>query len=255
MYGARAINRLPIKKRWNPQTESLAAAANRQIQRSANARLRRMTGGLPYQRNVLYRAPRSTQLQEVKCFDQSIAGAVGLSAFGGTASAEPAAAFQGITEVNCITQGATVANRIGNKIMIKSIDMRLSFSGIATTLATLRLMLIYDRQPNGAFPAITDILLSQPAGAAKALSGLNIANKSRFQVIRDQWLDMDPASNLIELVHWYCKGRWESEFGANAGNIGDFRTGALLLVAFVAAAGGAGPVTFMSSECRIRYYD
>lgn len=253
MYGARAINRLPIKKRWNAANESLVAAANRQIQRSANARVNRMRGVLPYQRNILYRAPRNANLQEVKAFDVTITGGV-MVVFGGVGAVEPHIAFAGITEVNCIAQGATVANRIGNKVVIKSVDLKLGFTAAAAVVGTLRMMLLYDRQPNGAFPAMTDILLSQPAGAAVALSGLNIANKSRFQMIRDQYINFDAGAGLVQILHWYCKGRWETEFGTNGGTIGDFRTGSLILAGYV-AIGGGGNITMANGQCRCRYYD
>jgi len=254
-YGARAINRLPIKKRWNAASESIVAAANRQIQRSANARLNRMRGPMPYNRNIMYRSPRSPQLQEVKAFDVVITGIANTPLFAAVVPAEPGIAFTGITEVNNLIQGATVANRIGNKIMMKSVDLKLGFHALAAFTGVLRIMLVYDRQPNGAFATLTDMLLSQPLGAAQAFSGINIANKSRFQMIRDQYLPIDPGAGMAHVVHWYCKGRWETEYGASAGNIGDLRTGAMLVVAYIAITSGVGSVVLNNGQCRIRYFD
>ena len=59
-----------------------------------------------------------------------------------------------------------MANRIGNKVIVKSVHARILISAApgAATQEVARVMLVYDRQPNGAFPAIGDILLDQPAG-------------------------------------------------------------------------------------------
>lgn len=196
-------------------------------------------------------------MTEVKCWDTPVPAQANLTNIAGVASAEPAAAFLGISELNCVPQGATVANRIGNKIMMKSINFGCTISGtVSTVVSTVRMMLVYDRQPNGAFPAITDVLLSQPAGAATAFTGINIANKSRFLFIRDQFIDIDAGSGLIKTLKWHCKGRWEVEYGANAGTIGDFRTGSLLMIGYVCVAAGAGNISVGSGgQCRIRYYD
>lgn len=204
---------------------------------------------LPYQ--VRQRAPvaRRVSAVEVKSFDSIVAGGA-LPLIAATVGAEPAAVFAGITELNCVQQGATVANRIGNKIVIRSIHLKCAISAVAN-LCIARLMIVYDKQPNGAFPAITDILLDQPAGAGSFYGGLNIANKSRFQIIRDAFHTIDPGQAQIQSINLYCKGRWESEYGANAGNIGDFRTGAVYLVAFYAV----NPIILSPAACRIRYYD
>lgn len=171
---------------------------------------------------------------------------------GPPSGAEPAAAFAGITELNCVPQGATVANRIGNKIVMKSVHLKFTLTNTALAgLATARVMLLYDSQPNGAFPAYTDIMLEQPLGAATFHGNLNIANKSRFQMIRDSFLNFDEAQANIRTVNLYCKGRWQTEFGGNAGTIADFRTGALFLVALCAT----NVVAMSAGSARIRYYD
>nr|WAE43100.1 MAG: capsid protein [Cressdnaviricota sp.] len=198
-------------------------------------------------------ANRRVALTEVKSFDCGVVGGA-LVAYNAVAGAEPGAALAGLTEVNCIPQGATVANRIGNKVMQKSIHFRCSLVAASPTVGEARCMLVYDKQPNGAFPAFGDICLPQPGGAVVVYSPLNIANKSRFQVIRDQFFNFDVAQSLIHHVDWYCKGRWETEFGANAGNIGDFRTGAILFICMTTYATGAIQLVPNASS-RVRYFD
>jgi len=175
-------------------------------------------------------------------------------AIGAVAGTEPAGAYTGMTELNCVPQGATVANRIGNKIVIKSIHLKFITAQAATAMNAFRFMVIYDRQPNGAFPAITDILLDQPLGAANSLGSLNIANKSRFQVIRDQIHTADPGNGSTKIFSMYMKGRWETEFGTNTNTIGDFRTGAIYFICYYNYSAVSVPV-LTTPCCRIRYFD
>jgi len=190
-------------------------------------------------------------LGEVKSFDCQVVGG-NMPLIAAAAGAEPGAAWTGYTELNCVPQGATVANRIGNKIVIKSIHFKGTIANqVLANLAVARVAIVYDKQPNGAFPAFTDMFIDQPAGAANTYSGLNIANKSRFQIVRDQFFNLDSAQSQIHTLNWYMKGRWEVEYGANAGNIGDFRTGSIYLLAVYVGA----VVNLATSSCRIRYYD
>lgn len=245
--------RLPAKMRMKEtwRTQSLSAAGERQRQRSAQHRQRLRAAGPANLAGRIYGRPSN---MEVKSFDSIPIGAAAMPTLGTCAGAEPAAGFAGITELNCIQQGATVAQRIGNKVMIKSLHLKVSMISAAAVQACVRFMIVYDRQPNGAFPAIADILTDQPAAVATPYGGLNIANKSRFQVIRDSFLTFDPAQSQVHNVNIYAKGRWESEFGTNAGNIGDFRTGSVLLVAFTTFLGG-GNVQISNGSCRCRFYD
>lgn len=234
-YAATGAVVIPYKRRAGPSRAMLPYSSGARVQAALMGR------------------PRGPLAQEIKSFDAVPIAIGALGGVGAVAGAEPAA-FTSLTEVNCIQQGATVANRIGNKVIMRSIHLRMHMSSPAAVVGQARLMLVYDRQPNGAFPAITDILLSQPAGVAASYSGINIANKSRFLMLRDHFYIFDAAQSLVHMVDLYCKGRWEAEFGANAGTIGDFRTGAVYLVVYATFVGG-GNISTSAAQCRIRYYD
>ncbi len=83
-----------------------------------------------------------------------------------------------------IVQGATESQRIGRKITITDISLNMSLSVPATTTAAdgndvCRVMLILDKQCNGALPAlITEVLES-----ANFDSFNNLANKGRFRTL------------------------------------------------------------------------
>lgn len=169
---------------------------------------------------------------------------------------EPAVQFTGITELNDVQQGAAFFERIGSKIVIKSIHLGLTLNATtATTMGSARVMLLYDRQSNGASPAFADLLRINTAGAAILTSGLNMQNKSRFLILRDQYFNLDPAQSLFHTLNWHVKGRWETEFKASGNTIGDIATGSLLLVVFSGVILGGGDIMMNDPVCRIRYWD
>jgi len=96
--------------------------------------------------------------------------------------------------VNLIQVGSSMFNRIGRKIEMKSIRLCGKINTAAVTRATLspdhaRIMIIYDRQTNGANPAITDFLQdTDQAGTntTDSFSGINMNNRERFVTIMDK---------------------------------------------------------------------
>jgi len=196
---------------------------------------------------------------EVKFFDVNVAlAAVGLPYFLTPPSgAEPAAAFLGITELNCVQQGATAYNRIGTKIQMKSIHFNclLSMAGSAPTSNSCRLMLVYDRQPNGAFPALSAILSDNISSAPNFTCGVNMANRSRFVILRDQYFAFNVNGTTIQPVSMFVKTKLETQFSSNAGNIGDINSGALFLVAFSITSSAVCNVQAYHAHSRIRYFD
>lgn len=239
-YAASTTTVVPYKRRAGPRRTMLPYQAAARVQAQTMGRPRGMNMAL-----------------EVKSYDVTCTGAA-LQAVGAVAGAEPAAAFAGIVELNNITQGTTVAQRIGNKIIMKSLLLRTSIYAPNTYIGEVRCLVVYDRQPNGAFPALQDLLYNQPAGALTNYSSVNIANKSRFLILRDKFYNMDAAQSLVHQVQFYIKGRWETEYGASSGPpgvIGDQRTGALYFVAYVTYGGGVGAAAINNIQSRIRYYD
>ena len=116
-------------------------------------------------------------------------------------------------------------------------------------------MLVYDRQPNRAFPAIGDVLFDAPAGVVYYGSGVNMVNKSRFHVLRDLRIQLDPLAAESAVFHTYTKCRLETEFAADGGTVGDIATGAIYLIAFTGVLTGAGVISMRNVITRIRYYD
>lgn len=250
---------------WRSVEESVRRRSAKNAARLAAARASRSavavsTRGLPaagIQR--LYGRPST---QEIKFFDCAVTsaavGGLGLPTIATPPSGgEPGVAFTGITELNCIPQGATSYNRIGTKVVIKSIKFSTSISmlGTAPTTGIVRWMLVYDRQPNGSFPAISSILSENISTVPGFYSGVNMGNRSRFLVLRDQLINFDADMFRTKAVSVYVRTNLETQFTSTTSTIGDITTGALYFVAFSTTAAAANYFDNFSTTCRIRYID
>nr|QXP07669.1 MAG: putative capsid protein [Arizlama virus] len=164
----------------------------------------------------------------------------------------------GMTCINLIQAGSAFYNRIGGKICIKSIDITgwLEQGATATYMAKIRYLIVYDRQANGAYPAL-QALLQDNDGALTFNSGVNMQNRSRFSIIRDKRISIDSGTQLQYCIKEYCKGMWECDYGTTTGLIGDVRSGALYFIAFGQnfGAGGNDASVPIAIKSRVRYYD
>lgn len=135
-----------------------------------------------------------------------------------------------------VPSGTSVVTRVGKRIRWKSIQMRGSATNITTALWNdCALLLVYDRRPGPALPAITDILVT-----ASSRSFNNDANSGRFQIVRrwDFTLNGDTAAagtmtanttkNLDEFVD--LRMRKCTFKAAGTGAIDDIDEGALYVV-------------------------
>jgi hypothetical protein len=90
--------------------------------------------------------------------------------------------------------GSDYTNRVGRKTNCKSLYIRgkleitkASSMALATVGSTLnRLIIFIDSQPNGAAPAVTDLLVS-----ASPSSQLNANNRDRFYILKDKVYGLD----------------------------------------------------------------
>jgi len=182
--------------------------------------------------------------------------------------------------LNAITVGSGAWCRIGRKITMKSLYLQgyFSYNAALTTQSrghNARIMIIYDKQTNGALPNLNDILSDQinSGGAADVRiwnpsSGINLNNRDRFEVILDKrfWL---PGSNAAgnatglnggttaEPVIEYrnLRGR-ETVFRSDTapGAITDIASGSLIMMTFGDLDGVTAPWTFTFS-CRLKFKD
>lgn len=188
-----------------------------------------------------------------------------------------------ITPLNFVAPGSAFYQRIGRRIEMKSIRIagNCNIKPILSAQTVYygfygRVLIVYDRQTNGALPALSDILQTVPQTGVPSTnnySDINLNNRDRFTIIRDQRLTFqnvfsnnaptpfvegvsapDPLNPIYNL-DFYCKLKGlVTQFKADsaAATIADIATGALYLVVVGAFPTPAWQFNFAG---RLRYYD
>lgn len=151
--------------------------------------------------------------------------------------------------VNAVTQGTAPSQRIGRKISLKSITINGKFvpnNVAAACLATgVRMMLVYDKQPNVLQPTVANIIAECDAAGAvtsQFTSRANRDNEQRFSIIKDKIYQLpnlaiagDYSNTLRYIYNWRVnlKGRQTTYFQSAAPpTYADITTGSLHLIMF-----------------------
>lgn len=159
-----------------------------------------------------------------------------------------------IALIPTVAQGTSVNQRIGKKVALKSLQSRGYVLNSATaTVNDCAVLIVYDKRPTGALPAITDILVS---ASAQALN--NDANSGRFKILKR--MDFMLIGNSTATTE--CTAM-SSDFylslqglplifkAAGTGTIADIEEGALYLVTVgITAAGTAAAQASLSFRTR-----
>jgi len=165
-----------------------------------------------------------------------------------------------VTLLNAVAQGAAVTQRVGKKILMKGLQCRGNMNNNSTAITNdVAVMIVYDKRPTGALPAVTDILTSVSPNAMN-----NDANAGRFSILKriDEVLLGNAAlvTNLTEATAKSCdyyldlKGHGTVYKAAGTGAIGDIEEGALYLVTVGSTAAGTAAAT-LSVQFRLRFLD
>lgn len=181
--------------------------------------------------------------------------------------------------LNGLTPGNGFSQRNARRIQMKSLKVQFNINPLANRTAPGdlgRIMIIYDRQTNGALPSIADILQDTstvPANVTSISSGPNLGNRERFYIIRDYKFTLPaavvPATGVPSsaypdsfegehqsFVQWYIKLKnLDTVFIGDDSLIGSIGTGSLLAVTLGGVAPGVPAWGVTSWHSRLRYYD
>jgi len=158
----------------------------------------------------------------------------------------------------CTTsQGAGSDQRIGRRILVKSVYVRgrVFAPTTMTGAASFRMIIFQDKQPNGALAAPLDLLL-----ANEFLSPLNLGNSKRFKVLADETLDGRTISvDTVEGINFerYIKTNIDVGYvnGAGAGTEADVLTNGIYAMVFFGGFGAGATAPTGKLWFRIRYTD
>jgi len=166
-----------------------------------------------------------------------------------------------ITLLNGCAPGTGSTNRIGRRILVKSVQLSgYANASTATVTAPCRWALVVDRQPNGVAFTFADCWDSAIADTLR-----NPNNLQRFQIIHDTGVfgvigSTQPApaiaatSSSLVPFHLYKKLNIPVQFNSGtAGNVADIQTNAIFLVTWGSQAGLNG--ADFTSRIRVRFAD
>lgn len=161
------------------------------------------------------------------------------------------------TNLNVIPLSTTESGRIGRKITIKSIHIRgdIIHNPISAVTASnlVRIIVIQDKQANGATFAVGDYLAS-----ANPLGHRQLSNTDRFRMLGDTTISLTSQAaesagygEVRKKYTFYKKCNIDVEYNGSNGVIAEQRSNsvAILMIA------DTGAVTTFSYNARIRYSD
>lgn len=160
----------------------------------------------------------------------------------------------GMTCINAIVLGNSALTRIGNKITIKSIRMRILIYCTTPTTNSIRVCLLVDRQPNQAFPTIDQIFQDSTTNT-DFNSSLNMGYKDRFRILRETVYSFTNNGNLGRYVSKMSRKRIPCMYITSDGDIGDLGSNSILLL--IGSSNYTNTSNFFTVRftTRIRYYD
>lgn len=166
-----------------------------------------------------------------------------------------------IFSLNRIEQGTSNIQRIGNKLTIKNINLRLipyltsSTNNVAGSV--FRIMLLVDKQANGTEPVRSDILVGS---AGDVTSFRNLNNDERFDVLYDKFItlnhnmeettggDSDIAKGQCKKVSKKCN--YVINYSSTTNDITAIRSNDVVLALFCDDSGGR-----LKGSCRVKFLD
>lgn len=162
-----------------------------------------------------------------------------------------------IYTLNTVVTGPEWFNRIGRKINMLSLRLRIQFAidpGVVTESQSARIaryLIVYDRQSDNLPPVLDDVLLgTNYNGTQNNLRGFafpNISNSERFIILRDRCISIAQNGNLLEpynisMIDGKQDKTWFEEYvklkglttvyGNNDPSLIAINTGALYLMVF-----------------------
>lgn len=155
--------------------------------------------------------------------------------------------------LNICSQGNDDINRTGDSVLAKSMEFNAYClqSDANTAYDLTRVIVFYDRENRGAFPAATDLL------TASSLTSLsNVNNESRFVILSDRLLQTEhigsgKKTNVITFSYVFPTG-FHLRWSGNVGDITDIRQNGLFIM--LLAKENTNKTSFVGSA-RVSFYD
>ncbi len=158
-----------------------------------------------------------------------------------------------ITTPSILAQGDLKTQRGGNKVRFKSIHRKGFFSLHASaTTSMVRLMIVLDKQCNGAVFSIADLLEDSTVGDS-IVSPRDVDNMNRFVVLSDKTYKLaDGGGNQLIQFNIYKRINLPIRYDGTGATVANMTSNALYLVSF---SNEATNTPIITDFCRIRFID
>lgn len=154
-----------------------------------------------------------------------------------------------------MVQGDDHEQRQGDQVKFTSISIKWTFklASDSSAPAFIRVMLIRDKQTNGAIYTAGDIFTDASVDDT-IVSALNLDNKYRFDVIMNKVIQLNPNGRETHYLKFYKKLDMLVRYGGNAGTIADLNSDSYSLLIVSDIDGGSMPPTG-TLYARMRFVD
>lgn len=158
--------------------------------------------------------------------------------------------------LNTMANSPALGGRLGNQVSTKSVYYQyvLNF-GTGPVPNAIRHLLIWDKQPNGNTPTISDVLAAnQTASNSDYITvPMNLSNRDRFVILADERTTLSPNGDQIRIITGFRKINQRTDFGPSTVQSVPI-TGALLL-AFVSDETTLANEPTVYGTWRVRFID
>jgi len=156
--------------------------------------------------------------------------------------------------LNTSVAGAGPEQRIGRKIVMKSLMFRYAYQPSSAATSQIRILIVYDKQTNGVLATPENILTGTSTTNPPNINSLmDLSNSERFSVIADVYSPQPVVTGGVVVGSFYRKFNLDTiyETGTNPGQIADIKSGSILVL----CAEGDSTTGTMYFTSRIRFVD
>lgn len=158
--------------------------------------------------------------------------------------------------VGLIAQGVTVNTRSGNRITIVGVDLKVVCECNVLAASRLRIMLIRDKQPNGALPgSATDFFMDKTAANSFIASydPSTVGTSVRYEVLHDQLVCLNIAGGAANFAEknmdvFTTRKKRIVVYNNTTAAIGDCNVGSILFCLFTDVAANGPLYTYEFSQ-------
>lgn len=133
--------------------------------------------------------------------------------------------------LNGIATGTNATNRVGRRITMTALQLRVNVTLATTSVGSspLRFLVVYDKQTNGANPMATDVLVNDTID-----SNMNLGNSRRFETLCDiEFPCIGTAGPQSAWVNRYVKLNHPVEFnGSSSAAVTAITSGSVIMLAY-----------------------